>query len=100
VMEHFATDKQNHAIQFMNRQPNPIYTEVFQNEDFAASGYWFGLKSASAHGFDVKIFDQYYVYIRSTELTWSDNTTLQTFYSRPADCLSPEPDVPRTNPSS
>jgi hypothetical protein len=79
VMEFFALNKQARAGQFMNGQPNPIYTEVFPDEDFAANGYWFWLKSAGAHGFDVKAFDQNYVYIRSTELTWTDNTTFKRF---------------------
>lgn len=78
-MQYFAMDMQNRATQFMNGQPNPIYTQVFPNEDFAATGYWFWLKSASAHGFDVKAFDPNYIYIRSTELTWTDNTTFKRF---------------------
>ena len=79
VMQYFVLSKQNRDGQFMNGQPNPIYTEVFPDEDFAASGYWFWLKSASAHGFDVKAFDQNYVYMRSTELVWTDNTTFKRF---------------------
>ncbi len=79
VMQYFAMNKQTRALQFMNGQPNSIYTEVFPDQDFASSGYWFWLKSASAHGFDVKAFDQNYVYIRSTELTWTDNTTFKRF---------------------
>jgi len=78
-MEFFALNQQARASQFMNGLPNPIYTEVFPDEDFAASGYWFWLKSASAHGFDVKAFDQNNIYIRSTELTWTDNTTFKRF---------------------
>ena len=49
----------------------------FPHDDFAASGDWFWLKSAATHGFDVKAFDQNYVYIRSTELVWSDSTTFK-----------------------
>jgi len=79
VMKYFVTGKQVRDSQFMNGQQNPIYTEVFPDQDFAASGYWFWLKSASAHGFDVKAFDQNYVYIRSTELVWTDNTTFKRF---------------------
>ena len=79
MMEYFVMSKQNRDSQFMNGQPNPIYTEVFPNQDFAAGGYWFWLKSASAHGFDVKAFDENYVYIRSTELVWTDNTTFKRF---------------------
>jgi len=65
----------------MNGPQNPIYTEVFPDEDFASSGYWFWLKSVTANGFDVKAFDQNYVYLRSTELVWSDNTTFKRFVS-------------------
>jgi hypothetical protein len=71
--------KQFRAGQFMSGQSNPIYTEVFPDQDFAVTGYWFWLKSVDAHGFDVKAFDQNYVYIRSTELTWTDNTTFKRF---------------------
>ena len=79
VMQYFAMDKQSRETQFMNGQPNAIYTEVFPDQDFAPSGYWLWIKSASAHGFDVKSFDENYVYMRSTELTWSDNTTFKRF---------------------
>ena len=71
--------KRSRASQYMKGQPNSIYTEVFPDEDFGASGYWFWLKSAGAHGFDVKAFDQTNIYIRSTELTWNDNTTFKRF---------------------
>ena len=78
-MQYFVLNKQARETQFMSGQPNPIYTEVFPDQDFAASGYWFWLKSAKAHGFDVKAFDPQYVYIRSTELTWTDNSTFKRF---------------------
>lgn len=79
VMQYFVMSKQNRETQFMSGQPNPLYTQVFPDQDFAASGYWFWLKSASAHGFDVKAFDQNYVYMRSTELNWDDNTSFKRF---------------------
>jgi len=79
VLQYFVMSRQNRDSQFMSGQPNPIYTEVFPDEDFATGGYWFWLKSSKAHGFDVKSFDQSYVYIRSTELTWTDNTTFKRF---------------------
>jgi hypothetical protein len=78
-MQYFALNKQDRGTQFMSGQPNPLYTQVFPDQDFAQSGYWFWLKSASAHGFDVKAFDQNYVYIRSTELDWNDNATFKRF---------------------
>jgi hypothetical protein len=100
VMQYFVMSKQNRDNQFMNGQPTSICTEVFPDEDFAASGYWFWLKSASAHGFDVKAFDQNYVYIRSTELIWADNTTFKRFVNDMpivARCVAsnaPGPEIP------
>ena len=94
---------QDRGTQFMNGQPNPIYTEVFPNEDFAATGYWFWLKSSSAHGFDVKAFDPNYIYIRSTELTWTDHTTFKRFVQDlpiSARCVAPDavgPEIQVTN---
>lgn len=104
-MKYFAMSKQSRQTQFMNGLPNPIYTEMFPDQDFAASGYWFWLKSQNAHGFDVKAFDPTYVYIRSTELTWTDNTTFKRFVKDlpiAARCVAagtpgPEIQVPNTS---
>lgn len=63
----------------MDGKPNPIYTQVFPDQDFAAHRYWFWLKSSRAHGFDVKSFDEKFIYMRSTELTWKDNTSFKRF---------------------
>src|SRR5438270_4904650 len=81
VMKYFALTVQARQNQFMKGSPNPIYTQVFPNQDFAKSGYWFWLKSPHAHGFDVKAFDQFYVYMRATELNWTDNTSFKRFVS-------------------
>jgi hypothetical protein len=59
VMPYFAMAKGHREVQFMNGELNPICTEVFRDQDFAPSGYWVWLKSAKAHGFDVKAFDHY-----------------------------------------
>jgi len=104
-MQYFAMNKQTRDSQFMGGSPNPIYTEVFPDQDFASSGYWFWLKSPSAHGFDVKAFDQKYVYIRSTELTWTDNSTFKRFAHNlpiaarcvPVNAAGPEIQVPDTS---
>jgi hypothetical protein len=77
MMEYFVMAQPNRETQFMSGTPNPLYTQVFPDLDFAPSGYWFWLKSPTAHGFDVDAFDQNYVYLRSTELVWSDNTTFK-----------------------
>lgn len=79
VMKYFAMNRERRASQFLDGKPNPVYTEVFPDSDFAPSGYWFWLKSPKAHGFDVKSFDEKYVYMRSTELEWKDNTSFKRF---------------------
>jgi hypothetical protein len=79
VMKYFVMAQSLRANQYMSGTSNPIYTRVFPNEDFAETGYWFWLKSSTAHGFDVKAFDGNYVYMRSTELIWTNNTTFKRF---------------------
>lgn len=79
VMKYFAMSAQKRPIEFVSGTTNPIYTQVFPNQDFASGGYWLWLKSSTAHGFDVKAFNQSYVYMRSTELIWTDNTTFKRF---------------------
>jgi hypothetical protein len=79
IMKYFVMAKQRRSNQYLEGRPNPIYTQVLPDDDFAASGYWFWLKSPKAHGFDVKSFDEKYVYMRSTELSWKDNATFKRF---------------------
>jgi hypothetical protein len=79
AMKYFVMAKDTRARQFMSGTKNSIYTRVFPNRDFAETGYWFWLKSATGNGFDVKAFDKNYVYMRSTELVWTDKTTFKRF---------------------
>jgi hypothetical protein len=79
VMKYFAMSQANRESEYMNGSKNPIYTKVFPDEDFAETGYWFWLKSTTGDGFDVKAFDANYVYMRSTELIWTNNTTFKRF---------------------
>ena len=79
VMKYFAMSEARRGNQFLQGNPNPIYTQVFPDTDFPARGYWFWLKGPKAHGFDVKSFDEKYIYMRSTELTWKDNTSFKRF---------------------
>lgn len=79
MMKYFAMSGDKRANHFLNGQPNPIFTRVFPDTDFATTGYWFWLKSSRAHGFDVKSFDEKYIYMRATELEWKDNTTFKRF---------------------
>jgi hypothetical protein len=79
VMKYFVMSQERRADHFLDGKPNPIYTVLSPDSDFANLGYWFWLKSPKAHGFDVKSFDAKYVYMRSTELTWKDNTSFKRF---------------------
>lgn len=79
MMKYFAMSEARRPLYHMAGSANPIYSEVFPNQDFAQSGYWLWLKSASAHGFDVKAFDANFIYDRSTELDWTDNSTFKRF---------------------
>jgi hypothetical protein len=79
VMKYFAMSQTNRADHFMSGAKNSIYTELFPDQDFADKGYWLWLKSSTGHGFDVKTFNRHYVYMRSTELVWTDNTTFKRF---------------------
>jgi hypothetical protein len=78
-MNYFVMSHQLRSAHFLSGTKNSIYTEVFPDVDFAMSGYWFWLKSPNGHGFDVKAFDENYVYMRSAELFWKDNTTFKRF---------------------
>ncbi len=79
VMKYFVMNRERRHGHFLKGEPNSIYTQVFPDQDFASEGYWFWLKSPKAHGFDVKAFDERYIYMRSTELEWKDNHTFKRF---------------------
>jgi hypothetical protein len=78
-MKYFAMSRDRRADHFLKGQPNSVFTTVFPDTDFAATGYWIWLKGPQAHGFDVKSFDEKYVYMRATELEWKDNKTFKRF---------------------
>lgn len=77
AMQYFVMRKDLRDNHYLSGEANPSYTKIFPDVDFAPSGYWFWLKSSEAHGFDIKAFDEKYVYIRGTELDWKDNTTFK-----------------------
>src|SRR5437879_11122746 len=60
---------------------NPIYSAIFPDNglSFAATGYFVWTKGANGYPWDVKTFDQNFVYDRSTELTWTDPQTFKRF---------------------
>jgi hypothetical protein len=79
IMKYFVMNKSRRSQHYLTGSANSVYTQVFPNEDFAPQGYWFWIKSPKAHGFDVKVFDRDRVYMRATELIWTDNTTFKRF---------------------
>lgn len=79
VMKYFVMAKDKRSGEFMSGIKNSIYTHVFPDQDFAQAGYWFWLKTPAGHGFDVKAYSKDYVFMRATELVWSDNTTFKRF---------------------
>lgn len=79
VMKYFVLSQRERDNYFLDGSPTSVYTEVHPNRDFAPAGYWFWLKSSSAQGFDVKACDSNYIYMRSTELNWGDNSTFKRF---------------------
>jgi hypothetical protein len=79
IMKYFVMSKSKRDQYYLGGSTNSVYTQVFPNEDFAPQGYWFWLKSPKAHGFDVKVFDRDRIYMRATELIWTDNTTFKRF---------------------
>src|SRR6266478_4212914 len=60
---------------------NPIYSAIFPDNglSFATTGYFVWTKGANGYPWDVKTFDQNFVYDRSTELTWTDPQTFKRF---------------------
>lgn len=79
IMKYFVMAQSRRANQFLKGTANSIYTEVFPNSDFETYGHWFWLKSAAGNGFDVKAYNQQQIFMRATELTWTDNTSFKRF---------------------
>jgi len=79
MMKYFVMDQSRRSGSFLKGSANSIYTQVFPDQDFAAEGHWFWLKSAAGNGFDVKAFNRDRIFMRSTELTWTDNTSFKRF---------------------
>jgi hypothetical protein len=77
AMRYFIMRKDLRENHYLSGDANPSYNRIFPDLDFAPFGYWFWLKSSEAHGFDIKTFDENYIYIRATELNWKDNTTFK-----------------------
>ena len=60
---------------------NPVYSSVAPElgAGYAQQGYFVWTKGPLGYPWDVKTFDKYYIYDRSTELIWMDPTTFKRF---------------------
>ena len=60
---------------------NPIYTNIVPElgDSFATTGYFLWTKSSVGYPWDVKTFDEKYIYDRTTELGWTDPTSFKRF---------------------
>jgi hypothetical protein len=60
---------------------NPVYSTVVPElgATFPESGYFVWTKSSAGYPWDVKTFDENYIYDRTTELIWTDPTSFKRF---------------------
>jgi hypothetical protein len=82
MMNYFSMGSPNQKTKFMGPgNANPIYTTVVPDygASYAKSGYLVWTKSSARYPWDVKTFDQNYIYDRTTELSWTDATSFKRF---------------------
>jgi len=81
-MAYFTMGYPSRLTNFMGPgNANPIYTTIVPDdgESFAQTGYFVWTKSSIGYPWDVKTFDEKYIYDRSTELSWTDPTSFKRF---------------------
>ncbi len=82
MLNYFVMAYPNRTTAYMGPgNANPIYTTIVPDlgAGFAASGYFVWTKSAQGYPWDIKSFDQNYIYDRTTELNWNDPTSFKRF---------------------
>jgi hypothetical protein len=82
MMNYFTLGYPDRLSNFMAPgNANPLYTSILPDlgTHFATSGYFVWTKGSIGYPWDIKTFDQEYVYARTTELRWSDPTTFKRF---------------------
>lgn len=82
MMNYFAMGYPNRLSNYMGPgNANPIYTTIVPDlgTSFATAGYFVWTKSSVGYPWDIKSFDQNYVYDRTTELSWTDPTSFKRF---------------------
>lgn len=84
MMNYFAMGYPNRLNNYMGPgNANPVYTTLVPDlgAGFAAAGYFLWTKSSVGYPWDVKAFDQNYIYDRATELSWTDPTSFKRFHT-------------------
>ncbi|MBV8050635.1 MAG: hypothetical protein JOZ80_05570 [Acidobacteriaceae bacterium] len=82
MMNYFSMGSPTRKTKFMGPgNANPIYTTVVPDygASYAKTGYLVWTKSSARYPWDVKTFDQNYIYDRTTESSWTDATSFKRF---------------------
>jgi hypothetical protein len=82
MMNYFTLGDPNRLNNYMGPgNANPIYTTIVPDlgSNFSTSGYFVWTKSSLGYPWDIKTFDQNYIYDRTTELSWTDPTSFKRF---------------------
>lgn len=82
MLEYFVMGYPNRSTHYMGPgNANPIYFTIVPELEtkFATSGYFVWVKGSDGYPWDVKTFDENYIYDRTTELTWTDPTSFKRF---------------------
>ncbi len=82
MLYYFTMGDANRLSNYMGPgNANPIYTTIVPDlgASFPSGGYFIWTKSSVGYPWDVKAFDQSYIYDRTTELKWTDPTTFKRF---------------------
>ena len=84
MLNYFVMGYPNRLNHFLGPgNSNPVYTTIDPElgTNYATTGRFYWVKSSAGYPWDVKAFDQNYVYDRSTELNWNDPTSFKRFTS-------------------
>jgi hypothetical protein len=81
MLNYFSMGSQRQTKFMGPGNANPIYSTIVPDygTNFAKTGYLVWTKSSARYPWDVKTFDQNYIYDRTTELSWTDATSFKRF---------------------
>ena len=82
MMNYFTMAYPNRLTNYMGPgNANPIYTTITPDlgSSFAITGQYLWIKSSVGYPWDIKVYDNNYIYDRTTELGWTDPTAFKRF---------------------